>query len=123
LLVDAGETNTSVELSNLVSILTRSGNLDRSCPVVVEVAQGKCEVLQIDLTNLGLVLSDIEMSWENAALGRVCGCKIEIEGALVILSIVLNELLVDDAAGRRVFEALTVFDEEALGDTFVDNNN
>jgi hypothetical protein len=103
LFVHAGQSYASVELGNLVSVLARSGNLDRSSPVVVEVAQGECQVFQIDLTNLGLVLSDIEVSGENASLCRVCGSKVEIEGTLIVSAVVLNELLVDDATRRGVF--------------------
>ena len=44
-----GGTNSHVELSNLVSVLTWRGHLDWACPVEVEVTEGVCQLLDVCL--------------------------------------------------------------------------
>ena len=50
-----------VQLSDLVSVLARSRHFNWTCPVEVEVAESKSEMLKVDLSKLGLVHSHVEV--------------------------------------------------------------
>lgn len=62
--------NIHKELSNLVSILTRSRHFDRTGPIKVEVAQCVRKVLQLLLREVGVILRHKEVSWQNTSLIR-----------------------------------------------------
>jgi hypothetical protein len=62
LFVHTSQAYARVELGNLVSILARSRHFNGPSPVVVEVAQGECQVFQVDLPDFRLVLSYVEVS-------------------------------------------------------------
>jgi len=56
-------------------------------------------------------------------LGGVGRGQVEIEDARSGCSVILNELLVDDATARWVHEAFAFLNEEALGDPFVNDHD
>lgn len=60
--------NRHVELSDLVSILAGSWNFDWACPVEVEVAKCKRQLLDVDLRKSGVILGNKEVSWQNTTL-------------------------------------------------------
>ena len=87
-----------VELRDLVSILTRSGYLDWTGPVEVEVTQREGKLLQLNLRKVGVVLRHVEVRWKHTALSRIRGCQEEVEHIFTLDSIVFNQLLVNNAA-------------------------
>lgn len=86
------------ELCNLVGILARSRNLDRASPVEVEVAECKRQRLNFQLAQIGVVLGNVEVGGQYATLGGVGRCQEEVEHTFTLDSIVLNQLLVNNAA-------------------------
>lgn len=61
LLVMLGEAHIRIEFGDLVSVLARSRHFNWTCPVEVEVAESKSEMLKVDLSKLGLVHSHVEV--------------------------------------------------------------
>ena len=68
LLVLSVGSNRHIELGDLVSVLARCGDLDRSSPVEVEMAKSVGKLLDVNLGQIGVVLGHEEMRGENAAL-------------------------------------------------------
>lgn len=62
LLVMLGEANIRVEFGDLVGVLARSRNLNWTSPVEVEMTESKSEMLEVNLSELGLVHSHVEVS-------------------------------------------------------------
>jgi hypothetical protein len=52
LFVNAGQTHASIELSNLVSVLTGSRHFNGSRPIEVEMTERKSEMLYVNLSKL-----------------------------------------------------------------------
>ena len=94
-----------VELSDLVGIHAGGRHFDRSCPVVVEVAQVVGELLNHFLFEGRVVVLHKEVCGKNTALSGVLRHEEEVE--LVLLSMFLNHYLVDQAARGRVQHATT----------------
>ncbi len=110
-----------VEVSNFVCILTRSRYLDRSSPIVVEVAETVGELLELDLFQRALIKRHIEVSRQHAALIGSRWHHEEVEGACLIR--MLHQTLVHNAARRWIDKtASVIFDKEALGDSLIDND-
>ena len=63
LLVVAVEAHGGIEISDLVRILAGGGYFDGTGPVVVEVAQSKGQVLDVELAQAGSVQRHVEMRW------------------------------------------------------------
>ena len=63
-----GDANGHVELSNLVSVLTRCRHLDWTSPVEVEVAEGVRQLLDVHLGEVRLVEWHVEVGWQDASL-------------------------------------------------------
>ena len=124
-LSSAAATRDHEELRDLVSVLAWCRDLDWAGPVVVEVTQGKCQLLQFDLGKIRIILWNVEVSGQNATLSRVCWCHEEIKHATrVVLTFILNQSLIDDAARRRVTQTtFLILDKEPLCDALVDYNN
>jgi hypothetical protein len=116
------ESNVCVEFSDFVPILTRSWNFDGPCPVEVEMTKSKCQVLDIKLTELGVVQRTVEVSRSNTPLIRFSWSEIEIEDSRIFLrSILLNQVLVDDASRRRILIPTIIVNKEPLGNPLVHN--
>ena len=75
------ESHGSIEIGDLVRILARRGNFDGACPVVVEVAERECEVLDVQLAQARVVQGHVEVRRQHTALGRVGGREVEVEDA------------------------------------------
>jgi hypothetical protein len=71
--------NVHVELCNLVRVLTRSWDLDRSCPVEIEVAQSKGQLLNLNSSQVGVVLRHVEVCWQDTSLVSTGWRQEEIE--------------------------------------------
>ena len=108
-------------VSNLVGILTRSGNFDRARPVGVHVAELVSEVLYVALGKVfGFVEADVEVSRGNASLGGLLRYEEEVEADVVLL--ILNQALIDDTSWWRIADIITSFrslDEHTLVDPLV----
>ena len=113
------------ELSDFVSVLTRSGHFNGTGPVEVEVTQREGKLLQLNLRKVGVVLRHVEVRWQHTALSRIRGCQEEVKHRLwVATAFVFDQSLVDDAPRWWVPQlAFFVFHEESLIDPFVNNNN
>lgn len=61
-------TDCHVEFCDLVSILTRSRDFDRTSPVEIEVAEGIGQLLNVDLRQSRLVQGHVEVGWQHATL-------------------------------------------------------
>lgn len=85
------------ELSDFVSVLTRSGHFNRTGPVEVEVAQRVRQMLQLLLSEVRVVLRHKEVRWQHTALGGRSRRQEEIK-LLGLGAVLLNETLVNDAA-------------------------
>ena len=115
--------NGHVELGNLVGVLARSGHLDRTSPVEVEVAESVGQLLQLNLLQLGLVDGHVEVGRKHAPLVSSRRHHEEVEGTTWGRLRVLDEASVHDAATGWVHELSSlVLDEEALGDALVDHD-
>jgi len=75
------QTHRSIEVGDLMGVLTRRRHLDRARPVEVEVTQGERQVLDVQLAEAGLVLRHVEVGREHAALGGVGRREVEVEDA------------------------------------------
>lgn len=49
-------------------VLARRRNLDWTCPVEVEVAQGERQLLKLKSVQWRLILTNVEVSWKDTAL-------------------------------------------------------
>lgn len=117
------QSHTSVELCNFVGILAWCRHFDRASPVEVEVAESEGKMLKLNLIDLRLVHGHVEVGREDAALGGIGWGQVEIENATNASAVVLDKLLVDDAATGWVNEAFAFLNEEALSDTFVHDHD
>lgn len=84
LLVVLGKAYVRVELCDLVTILTRSRNFDRSSPVEIEMTKSEGQVLNIKLTEVGFIQSTVEVCRENTTLRSVRGCEVEVKDSGVL---------------------------------------
>ena len=71
--------NVHVELSNLVRVLARSGDLDGSRPVEIEVAQRKCQLLNLNASKIGVVLRYEEVRRQHTSLSSAGWRHEEVE--------------------------------------------
>ena len=67
------------ELGDLVRILTRRRHFDRTCPVVVKVAQGVGQLFDVEAAQVGVVPGTIEVRWQHAALIGRARRQVEVE--------------------------------------------
>jgi len=121
----ASVANEHVELSNLVSILTRSRHLDRTCPVEVTVAQSKRKLLNLDLFQGAFVERHEAMRGQDTALIGSRGGDEEVERlrTVSITSSMLNQVLINYAATWWVHQLTSsILHEEPLIDALVDHN-
>ena len=99
LFVVLGKTNVGVELRDLVAVLAGSGNLDGTCPVEVEVAKRKGQVLDVKFTKLGFVQCAEEVSGQNTSLSCVSGGEVEVKHSVFGLrTFLLDQFLIDNAS-------------------------
>ena len=71
--------NASEEVSNLVGVHARRGDLDRASPIEVIMSQSKGELLYLKLREVGRLLERYEeVCWPHAALGASDGDKEEV---------------------------------------------
>ena len=85
------------ELSDFVSVLTRSGHFNGTSPVEVEVTQRVRQMLQLLFSEVRVVLGHKEVRWQHTALGSRRRRQEEIK-LLGLGTVLLNETLVNDAA-------------------------
>lgn len=85
-----GKSDSGVELSDLVSVLTGCGNLDRSGPVEIEVTKGEGQMLKIKLTDPRGVHGAEEMRGQYTTLSSVGRSQVEIENTWLGDSFLLN---------------------------------
>jgi len=86
-----------------VRVHAGSGHLDGTGPIEVVVAQGKGQLLQLNLGQSGLVEGHEEVSGAHATLGAADGHKEEVK--LVVSASgrgALNKVPVDDTTRGRV---------------------
>jgi hypothetical protein len=111
--------------SNLISQHTRSRRLDGIVPIVVVVAQGVGEVQNGHLTNVGRVLSYVEVSRFDTTLGHGVRHQEEVKFTVNHFGL-LDEALIDvSTLGRVINESLAVLVrllEETLADSLVHND-
>ena len=60
--------NSHIEVCNLVSILAGSWDLDRSSPIIVEVAEAVGQLLELDLFKRALIKGHIEVGRQDTTL-------------------------------------------------------
>lgn len=116
--------NGHVKLSDLVSVLARSGYLNRTSPIEVEMTQGKGEMLDVESRKVRIILGHEEVSRLDTPLSGVGRSQEEIKLLVVATAGTLDQSFVNDATGGRVgHPTITVLDKEALDDSLVDNDN
>jgi len=116
---------TSVEavvvLSDLVRVLAWSWHLDRARPVRVHVAEPVSQVLEFPLGEVfGLVKTHVEVNRSDATLRGLLWNQEEVKS---LIFVILDELLVNDAAGWRVLDGSSIpaSHEHSLVDPLVDH--
>ena len=73
-----------VEVSDFVGVLTRSRHFDRTCPVVVNVAQSVSKLLELNPRHCRLIEGHMEVRRQHTTLGRSRRHHKEIESASLV---------------------------------------
>ena len=102
-----------------MGILTGSWHLNRSTPIIVEVAKIVSEFLQHVLTQVRIIVRDKEMGGQNASLGCLLADQEKV--ILVFICPIVNHLRVHYCSSWRVLNSLGQL-EEPLVDSFIHNN-
>ena len=114
--------NSGVQIGNLVGIHAWGRNFDGTGPIEVVVTKGKCQLLELNLSQRRLIERHVEVGWSLTSLGALDWDKEEIK-LFLSRAAGFNKVTVDDAATGRVVEAVVaIHDEEVLDDALVDNH-
>ena len=113
------------EVSNLVSILARSWHFNRSSPIEVKVAQSESQLLNFKSIEWRLILRNVEMGWQAAALSSFSRRHVEVEHLVTFVLICgLSDTFIDNAASWWILKLATlVLQEETLIDTLIYENH
>ena len=119
--LDSSTVEKIVEFSDLVSVLARSWNLDRSGPVGVHVAEAISEILESLSWDISwLVHTDVVVNWSHTTLSGLLRYQVEVE--LLGTIVVLDQLGVDDTTWLRIISlSVSPSNKHSLVDSFVDN--